>query len=74
MNWKPVLFLLRTINRGFQLTTFLYMSFILISSYWSISFQESKGAVVIAGVMDKIVLRRAVRLFQVLPVMFLFEL
>ena len=28
MNSKPGLFLLRTIKRGFQLTTFLYMSFI----------------------------------------------
>ena len=36
-------------KRGFQLTTFVYMSFILISSSWSRSFQGSKGAVVIAG-------------------------
>ena len=50
MNWKPGFFLLRTMKRGFQLTTFLYMSFILISSSWSISFQGSKGAVVIAGI------------------------
>ena len=49
MNWKPGLFLFRTMKRGFQLTTFLYMSFILISNSWSISFQGSKGAVVIAG-------------------------
>ena len=49
MNWKPGLFLLRTMERGFQLTTFLYMSFILISSSWSINFQGSKGDVVIAG-------------------------
>ena len=48
MNCKPGLLLLRTLKRGFQLTTFLYMSFILISSSWSISFQGSKGAVVIA--------------------------
>ena len=50
MNWKSGLFLLRIMKRGFQLTTFLCMSFILISSSWSISFQGSKGAVVIAGV------------------------
>ena len=49
MNWKPGLFLLRTMKRGFQLTTLLYMSLISISSSWSISFQGSKGAVVIAG-------------------------
>ena len=49
MNWNPGLFLLRTMKRGFQLTTFLYMIFVLISSSWSISFQGSKGAVVIAG-------------------------
>ena len=49
MNWKPGLFLLRTMKRGFQLTTFLYMSFILVLSSWSISFQGSKVAVVIAG-------------------------
>ena len=48
MNWKLGLFLLRIMKRGFQLTTFLYMSFILVSSCWSISFQGSKGAVVIA--------------------------
>ena len=36
-------------KRGFQLTTFLYMSFVLTSSSWSISFQGSEGAVVIAG-------------------------
>ena len=36
-------------KRGFQLTTFLFMSFILISNSWLISFQGSKGAVVIAG-------------------------
>ena len=30
MNWKPVLFLLRIMKRGFQLTTVLYMSFIYI--------------------------------------------
>ena len=28
MNWKPGLFLLRTMKCGFQLTTFLYISFI----------------------------------------------
>ena len=49
MNWKPGLFLLRIMKRGFQLTTFLYMSFILFSISWSISFQGSKGAVVIPG-------------------------
>ena len=49
MNWKPGLFLLRIMKRGFQLTTILYMSFILISSSWSINFQGSKGTVVIAG-------------------------
>ena len=48
MNWKPGVFLLRTMMRGFQLTTFLYMSFILIPSSFSISFQGSKGTVVIA--------------------------
>ena len=57
MNWKPRLFLLRIMKRGFQLTKFLYMSFILMSSSWSISFQGSEGAIVIAGAMDKIVLR-----------------
>ena len=49
MNMKPCVFSLRTMKRGFQLTKFLYMSFILIPSSWSISFQGSKGAVVIAG-------------------------
>ena len=49
MNWKLGLLLLRTMKRGFQLTTFLYITFNLISSSWSISFQRSKGAVVIAG-------------------------
>ena len=49
MNWKPGLFLPKIMKRGSQLTTFLYMSFILISSSWSISFQMSKGDVVIAG-------------------------
>ena len=49
LNWKPGLFLLRTMKRGFQLTTFLYMSFVLYSNSWSISFQGSKGTVVIAG-------------------------
>ena len=49
VNWKPVLLLLRIMKRGFQLTTFLYMLFILISGFWSISFQGSKGAVVVAG-------------------------
>ena len=48
MNWKPGLFLLRTMKRGFQSTTFLYISFMLISSSWSIKFQGSKGTVVIA--------------------------
>ena len=52
MNWKPGLFLLRTMKRGFQLTTILYMSFNLISCSWSISFQGSEGTVVIAGAMD----------------------
>ena len=33
LNWKPGLFLLRTMKRGFQLTTFLYMSFILMSNF-----------------------------------------
>ena len=42
MNWKPGLFLLRTMKRGFHLTTFLYMSFTLISRSWSIKFQGSK--------------------------------
>ena len=36
-------------KRDFQLTTFVYISFILISSSWLISFQGSKGAVMIAG-------------------------
>ena len=49
MNWKPGLFLLRIMKHGFQLTKFLYMLSILISSSWSISFQGSKGAVVMAG-------------------------
>ena len=74
MNWKPDLFLLRIMKRGFQLTIFLYMSFILISSSWSISFQGSKWAAVIAGAMERIVLRWAVRLFQVLMLMLFFEL
>ena len=43
MHWKPGLFLLRTMKRGFQLTTFLRMSFVLISSSWSINFQGSIG-------------------------------
>ena len=30
MNWKPSLFLLRTMKQGFQLTTFFYMLFIFI--------------------------------------------
>ena len=64
MNWKPGLFLLRTMKRGFQLTTFLFMSFILISSSRSISFQGSKEAVVIAGGQVKILLGWAVQLFQ----------
>ena len=64
MNWKPGSFLLRTMKRGFQLTTFLFMSFILISSSRSISFQGSKEAVVIAGGQVKILLRWAVQLFQ----------
>ena len=49
MSWKPGLFLLVIMKCGFQLTTFLGMSFVLFSSSWSISFQGSKGAVVIAG-------------------------
>ena len=49
MNWKPGLFLLRVMKRGFQLTTFFYVSFGLISSFWSIRFQRPKGAVVIGG-------------------------
>ena len=49
MNGKLGFFLLRTMKCGFQLTTILYMSFILFSNSWSISFQGSKGAVVIAG-------------------------
>ena len=32
MNWKPGLFLLRTMKRGFQLTPILCMSFISFSS------------------------------------------
>ena len=56
MNWKPGLFLLRTMKRVFKLTTFLFMSFILISSSWLISFQGSKGAVVIAGVVIAVVM------------------
>ena len=43
MNWKPGLFLLRIMKRGFQLTTFLYMSFILISSSWSIVTRGQRG-------------------------------
>ena len=45
MNWKLGLFLIKTMKRGFHLTTFLFMSFIL-------SFQESEGTVVIAGTID----------------------
>ena len=56
MNWKPGLFLLRTMKRVFKLTTFLFMSFILISSSWLISFQGSKAAVVIAGVVIAVVM------------------
>ena len=77
MNWKPGLFSLRTIKRGFQFTIFLHMSLVLTSSAWSIIFQWSKGVVVTArgdGLDFVIVLRWAVRLFRVLPVMFLFEL
>ena len=36
-------------KRGFQLTTFLCILFILISSSWSISFQGSEEPVVITG-------------------------
>ena len=49
MNWKPCWFLLRTMKSGFQLATFSCMSFILRSSCWSINFQGSEGAVVIAA-------------------------
>ena len=52
MNWKPGLFLLTIMKRGFQLTTFLYMSFILISSSWSISFQGSKEAVLVGLLVE----------------------
>ena len=48
INWKPDLFLLRSLKRVFQ-SNFSYMSFILLSSSWSISFQGSEGTVVIAG-------------------------
>ena len=44
MNWIPGLFLLRTMKSGFQLAIFLYMLFVLVSS-----FQGSKEAVVIDG-------------------------
>ena len=64
-------------KRGFQLTIFLHMSLVLISTSWSIIFQWSKVVVVTArgdGLDCVIVLRWAVRLFRVLPVMFLFAL
>ena len=64
-------------KRGFQLTIFLHMSLVLISTSWSIIFQWSKVVVVTArgdGLDCVIALRWAVRLFRVLPVMFLFAL
>ena len=48
--------------------------FILSSISRSISFQGSEETVVIAGTMVEIGMRWAVRLFCVLPVMFLLEL
>ena len=46
---KPGLFLLRTMKRGFQLTTFLCISFFFKSNSWSTSFQGSEELVVITG-------------------------
>ena len=48
MNCKPGLLLLRTIRRGFQLTTFLYMSFFLNFKFLVDKFPGVEGAVVIA--------------------------
>ena len=71
MNWKPGLFLLRIMKRGFQLTIFFVYVIYFPFKFLIDKFPGVEGWLL--GAMDKIVLRWAVQLFQVLPVMFLFE-
>ena len=48
MNWKPGLFLLRFMKRGFQLTTFFICRF-FIFKFLVDNFSVIEGAVKIAG-------------------------